>query len=119
MFIVYALVVLPTCMEVSTENVTHLWHCKYVHLSFKGLDTLIKKDMANGMPSLKDLEETYSNCLMGKQHRETIPKHVKWRAKEKLELIHSYVCEPIMPASNGGSSYFITFIDDFSRKIWI
>lgn len=71
------------------------------------------------MPSLKDMEETCSNCLMGKQSREAIPKQPILRAKGRLELIHSYVCEPIKPTSNDRSRYFITFIYDFSRKTWI
>ncbi|KAI5402746.1 hypothetical protein KIW84_050376 [Lathyrus oleraceus] len=84
-----------------------------------GLDTLIKKDMVKGMPSLKDLEETCSDCLMGKKHRESITKQVTRRAKEKYELIDSDVCGPIKPGSNDGSRYFITFTYDFSRKTWI
>ncbi|MCI44253.1 retrovirus-related pol polyprotein from transposon tnt 1-94, partial [Trifolium medium] len=37
----------------------------------------------------------------------------------KLELVHSDICGPINPTSNGGSRYFMTFTDDFSRKTWI
>jgi transposase InsO family protein len=57
--------------------------------------------------------------MKGKQHREPIPKSAKWRASKKLELVHSDICGPITPNSNGGSRYFMTFTDDFSRKTWI
>jgi len=33
-----------------------------------------------------------------------------------LELVCFDLCEPIKPTSNGKNRYFITFIDDFSRK---
>jgi transposase InsO family protein len=33
-------------------------------------------------------------------------------------LIHSDICGPITPASNGNKRYILTFIDDFSRKTW-
>jgi transposase InsO family protein len=56
--------------------------------------------------------------LTGKQHRETIPKQANWRASQKLELVHSDICGPINPKSNGGNRYFITFTDDYSRKTW-
>lgn len=36
-----------------------------------------------------------------------------------MELVHSDICGPINPISNGGKHYFITFIDDFSRKTWV
>lgn len=62
-FVVSAPVVFPMCVKISLDNVTHLWNSIYGNLSFKGLDTLIKKEMVNGMPSLKNLEETCSDCL--------------------------------------------------------
>ena len=35
-----------------------------------------------------------------------------------LELIHLDVCGPMKVMSLGGARYFVTFIDDFSRKVW-
>lgn len=42
-----------------------------------------------------------------------------WIAKDVLELVHSDLCGPINPTSNGGKRYLITFIDDFLRKTWV
>jgi hypothetical protein len=33
-----------------------------------------------------------------------------------LEVVHTDVYEPIKTTSHGGAQYFLTFIDDFSRK---
>ncbi|XP_058010185.1 uncharacterized protein LOC131183433 [Hevea brasiliensis] len=52
---------------------------------------------------------------MGKKHRDPFPTRKPWRAKEALELVHSDLCYVEVP-SNGVNKYFITFIDDFSRK---
>ena len=41
------------------------------------------------------------------------------RAKEHLELVHIDLCGPMQTQSIGVSFYFLTFIDDFSRKMWI
>jgi transposase InsO family protein len=41
-----------------------------------------------------------------------------WRASKQLQLIHADICGPILPKSNSGKMYVITFIDDCSRKIW-
>jgi hypothetical protein len=71
------------------------------------------------MPELKEVSDICSKCMEGKQHREPISKAAKWRATMKLELIHSDVCGPINPQSNGGNKYFLTFTDDFSRKTWV
>ena len=41
------------------------------------------------------------------------------RAKRPLELVHTDVGGPITPMSTGQNRYFLTFIDDFSRKTCI
>ncbi len=38
------------------------------------------------------------------------------RASKLLELVHSDVCGLMKATSRGGARYFITFIDDFSKK---
>ncbi|GAU23520.1 hypothetical protein TSUD_39990 [Trifolium subterraneum] len=76
----------------------------YGNLSFKGLNTLVKKAMVQGLPQLQDMEDTCVSCLTGKQHMEAIPKSSNWRATKPLELVHSDICGPITPQSNGGNS---------------
>ena len=41
------------------------------------------------------------------------------KTKGVLELIHSDVCGPVSSTSLSGFEYYITFIEDFSRKNWI
>ncbi len=40
-------------------------------------------------------------------------------AKEKLELVHTDVWGPASVSSIGGKQYFVTFIDDHSKKLWV
>jgi len=42
-----------------------------------------------------------------------------WRALEKLQLVHVYLCGPTQPSSNSNKKYFVSFIDDMSRKTWV
>ena len=42
-----------------------------------------------------------------------------WHAKEPLQLIHSEICGPLEVPSISHAVYFLTFIDDFSRKSWV
>ncbi|GAA0169316.1 transmembrane signal receptor [Lithospermum erythrorhizon] len=107
------------CMQVTTDDQAMLWHQRYGHLNFKGLKTLKEKDMVTGLPSFKMQEVTCADCLNGKQTRQAQPKQASWRASKVLELIHSDICGPINPATKGGKRYFLTFIDDYSRKGWV
>jgi len=36
-----------------------------------------------------------------------------------LDLVHSDFCGPFKVRSHGGALYFVTFIDDYSRKGWV
>ena len=60
----------------------------------------------------------YETCEIGKKHRDSFSTGKSWRARKLLEIIHSYLCSVEIPTP-GGSRYFITFIDDFSRKTWV
>lgn len=97
----------------------HLWHCKYGHLGHKGLRTLQYKKMVHGILQFKALISVCTDCMIGKQHQDLIPKKNNWRAIKKLQLAHADICGPISPTSNSKKKYFISFIDDFTREIWI
>lgn len=120
MFVLLALVPQsPTCFKATSEDTTDLWHRRFGHLGHKSLRTLQYKKMVKGLPQLNTTSELCTNCMVGKQHRDTIPKKSQWRASQRLQLIHADICGPITPTSNSNKRYFVSLIDDFSRKIWI
>ncbi|RVX02924.1 hypothetical protein CK203_023294 [Vitis vinifera] len=108
-----------TCFQTILEDNTHLWHCRYGHLSFKGLRTLQYKQMGRGLPQLKAPSKICTDCMLRKQHKDAIPKRSLWRASQRLQLVHANICGPIKPVSNSKKRYFISFIDDYSRKIGV
>ena len=38
-------------------------------------------------------------------------------SESRIELVHTNVCYVDAPSHRGGQ-YFVTFIDDYSRKLW-
>ncbi|RVW39030.1 Retrovirus-related Pol polyprotein from transposon TNT 1-94 [Vitis vinifera] len=121
MFMLHALSqpILSTCFNTVTEDILQLWHCRYGHLSFQGLKTLQQRKMVNGLPQFQPPSKLCKDCLVGKQHRSSIPKKNNWRSVEILQLVHANICGPINPISNSKKRYLLTFIDDFSRKTWV
>lgn len=53
-------------------------------------------------------------CILGKHKRAPFPADTATRATEILALVHSDLCGPF-PTSIGGKTYFLSFIDDFTR----
>ena len=89
-------------------------------MSVYSLKTMSKENLVDGMdiggePTLSFCE----GCVYGKQHRNPFPTDGGLRAKKVLELIHSDLCGPMQTTSFGGAKYFLTFIDDFSRKTFV
>ncbi|KAK4423221.1 Retrovirus-related Pol polyprotein from transposon TNT 1-94 [Sesamum alatum] len=72
--------------------------------------------MVMDLPQLIKLSRVCKECLYGKQQRDPFPKKSAWRAELPLQLIHSNVCGPIQPISNSNKRYFISIIDDCTRK---
>ena len=96
--------------KVKAEN--SLWHLRFGHINFRGLNFLHRKGMVKGLPLVKKLDSICEGCILGKQHRETFPARKSVRTKTPLETIHSYLCGPMQTPSIGGSHYVLTFIDD-------
>ena len=58
----------------------------------------------------------YENCVYRKQKRVRFIRVGEEKKSEKLELVHTYVWVPAQVSSLGGSHYYVTFIDDVTRK---
>ena len=57
--------------------------------------------------------------MIGKQPRKAFKTKAPQRAKQSLGIVHSNVCGPIDTPSLGGNRYFLTFVDEFTKKNWI
>ncbi|PNX68566.1 serine carboxypeptidase, partial [Trifolium pratense] len=61
MYIIYAPVITPNCLQMTKDEETDLWHKRYAHMSLRGLKVLTGKKMVKGLPELKDNEEKCSD----------------------------------------------------------
>jgi hypothetical protein len=70
------------------------------------------------MPSRFEHHKACKGCAMGKYTKTTFPNSDS-RTCGILDLIHSNVCGSMSSVSLSGYKYYVTFIDDHSRKTWI
>lgn len=96
-----------------------LWHLRFGHLNFKSLSLLNSKGMVSGMTPIKLPSKVCESCLVSKQSRNSFGSYTLERSTAVLDVIYSDVCGPIDTVSLGGNKYFVSFIDEFSRKIWV
>ena len=75
--------------------------------------------MVDGLPSIVDSYDMYDACILGKKHRLPFNSRNSRRSRKPLELVHSNLVGPMQTISIVGSTYFMTFIDDFNRRTWV
>ena len=104
------------CIAIAGANGdADLWHCRLGHMSEKGMKVLCSKGL---LPGLKSVDiGLCKDCVFGKQKRVSFSKGGRTLKKQKLELVHSDLCGPASVTSHGGASYYMTLIDDSTRKV--
>ena len=107
--------------SLASENPSEadLWHQRLGHLSRRQLNTLVDRELASSVKLSTAFEKLSfcEGCVEGKMQRKPFKSVSHRQSKLKLELIYSDVCGSLQVESIGGSRYFVTFIDDYSRCV--
>lgn len=85
------------CLQVATTTTSNTWHARLGHINFDNIKLMLDKDLVSGVPKFTVSKKTCVSCLLGKQSRSSIPQATKFRASQKLELLHGDLCGPIAP----------------------
>ncbi|KAH9782763.1 retrovirus-related pol polyprotein from transposon TNT 1-94-like protein [Citrus sinensis] len=98
------------------SDTTKLWHVRLGHAGEKSLQTLMRHGLLKGSKTCK--LNFCEHCVVGKKTRVKFGT-ANHDTREILEYVHSDVWGPTKTASIGGSHYFVIFVDDFSRRVWV
>ena len=97
-----------------------IWHRRLGHLGAQGMQELARRKMVNGIDFDEKQELGFCECcIQGKSHRLPFQSSATKRSNHPLDLVHSDVCGKIGTKSLGGGEYFVTFLDDHTRHIWV
>ena len=104
--------------EQMVATAAEIWHKRLGHLNYDAIKVLHDGDMATGFKVTGKIERCFCEaCVLGKQHRDPFPLS-NTRANDVLELVHTDLHElPVQ--SRAGARYWVSFIDDFSRYVWV
>jgi hypothetical protein len=96
---------------------TTFWHRRLGHMSDKGMQILHK---INLFPNLKQIDlDFYEHYVYGKDKRVRFLRVGKEKKSERLDLVHTDVWGPTQVSYIFDSHYYVTFIDDATRKTWV
>ena len=106
--------------QLRTKASGNTWHRRFGHINSSDL-TKMKNGVVDGLECQGEINSAKNNCVVcceGKQSR--LPfQNVGTRGKTLLEVINTDLCGPMERKSIGGSRYFLTFQDDFSRMTYV
>lgn len=98
------------------KDTTLLWHLRLGHISEICIKELHKNWFLKGVKTCK--LNFCKFCVIGKQCKVKF-KIANPTSKGVLDYIHFDIWDPVDVISKGGYYYFLTFIDDYSRKVWV
>ena len=88
-------------------------------MSFDNLKNISKNKRVRGIPSLKKSDMGMcKSCQIGKMGKTSF-KRKNYHSEEVLELVYTDLCRPIGIESYIGDKYFILFVDNYSRMMFV
>jgi len=104
----------------AAEVKENVWHRRFGHLGVRNLQKLAKDKLADGFDyDLSKGIDFCESCTEGKHHRSRFPTSGGKHSEEPLGLVHTDVCRKMNARPLGGAEYFLTFIDDKTRYVWV
>ena len=104
-------------LTVTGQPMTCIWHGRLGHMSRTGMETLSRSGYLPAL-SFSDFS-VCEHCQYGKQTKSVHRNSNSDSSTQPLDLVHTDVCGPMPTRSLGGAVYFVTFIDDATRKVWV
>ena len=98
---------------VMNEDSSMLWHWRLRHISIDRIKRLVNDGVLSTL-NFTDFE-TCVDCIKGKQINKS--KKGAKRSSDILKIIHTNICSSNMDSY--GQKYFISFIDDYSRYMYL
>ena len=107
-----------TCLVAKVDN-NWLWHRRFYHINF---DNIVK---ISSMFAIRDFHTiirttnvVWKECILAKQRKVYFPSK-KFTTTKKLEIVHTDLSGPYGTSGFYGERYFIIFVDDFTRMMWV
>ncbi|WRX23007.1 Reverse transcriptase [Theobroma cacao] len=95
-------------------NMLELWHRRFGLVNYNSLVKMASENMVDGLLGIQRYLKLCDVYQYGKQCRKPYPKERRWKAQQKLELIHTDLCGPMKEASLNGK--FEKFLENLGVR---
>lgn len=97
-----------------------MWHKCIGHVNEQRLPSMQSKQIVAGLPNFRvdGMHKVCEACQFGKQSQSSFLQECNV-CKMPLEVVHIDVWGPTKTASSHGCRYYVSFIDDHTRKVWV
>ncbi|UYV67906.1 hypothetical protein LAZ67_5002464 [Cordylochernes scorpioides] len=104
---------------ISKDNSRTAWHRRLGHPSDNKLDLILKNNLLKGLNSINGTLDQCDACSLGKMTKVPYVHTDSNQESYPFEAIYVDLCGPMRINSLGGSKYFLTIVDGFSRRIFV
>ncbi|UYV61181.1 hypothetical protein LAZ67_1003719 [Cordylochernes scorpioides] len=104
---------------ISKDNSRTAWHRRLGHPSNNKLDLILKNNLLKGLDSINGTLDQCDACSLGKMTKVPYVHTDSNQESYPFEAIYVDLCGPMRINSLGGSKYFLTIVDGFSRRIFV
>jgi hypothetical protein len=109
----------PSIFVSHSDDLRKLWHEQYGHLNYHSLQKICNQCMVIAPPLVSCKDGVCAGCVLNKHHQDNFDKRASWHGLTPFHLVHHDLCGMLSSPSFSEWNYLLTFIDDFSRQIWV
>ena len=107
-----------SCLVAKVDN-SWLWHRRFCHINFDNIVKVSSTFEIRDLPKIvKPTNIVCKECILAKQKKASFPRK-KFSMTKKLEIVHTDLSGPSRTRGFYGESYFMIFVNDFTRMMWV
>ena len=100
--------------DAKVDNNAELMHRRWNHINLRYIQNMARNNSVIGLKMPKGTNDFCQDCVHGKMHKLSVPKHSEKHTTRPLELVHIDTKSMQVP-SKSGYRYFMLLVDDYTR----
>ena len=106
------------CLVAKVDK-SQLWHRRFCHINFDNIVKVSSTFAVRDLPKIiKPTNVFVKDFILANQKKVSFP-NKKFTTTKDLEIVHTNLSHPTRTRGFYGERYFMIFVDDFTRMMWV